>query len=57
MEAYWGTQAQEQAGGSVTSDEGNHEGVVGGGVVLILYSGSIFYFKMVSELRDHFLKF
>ena len=33
MGAYRGTEAQEQAGGSVTSDEGNYEGVVGGGVM------------------------
>jgi len=32
VEAYWRTQAQEQAGGSISSDEGDHEGVVGGGV-------------------------
>ena len=32
MEAYWRTQAQEQARGSVSSDEGDYEGVVGGGV-------------------------
>ena len=32
MEAYWGAQAQEQARGFISSDEGNHEGVVGGGV-------------------------
>ena len=57
MEAYRGAQAQEQARGSISSDEGDHEGVVRRGVVLILYFGSIFYFKMVSELRYHFLKF
>ena len=37
MEVYWGTQAQEQARGFISSDEGNHEGVVGGGVVWSKY--------------------
>jgi len=37
VEAYWGTEAQEQAGGSVTSDEGNYEGVVGSGLIDISY--------------------
>ena len=40
MEVYWGTQAQEQARGSISSDEGNHEGVVGRGVI-------VFYFKQI----------
>ena len=38
MEAYWGAQAQEQARGSISSDEGYYEGVVGGRVGLEYHS-------------------
>ena len=35
MEAYRGPQAQEQVSGSISSDEGDYEGVVRGGVIVI----------------------
>ena len=52
MEAYRGAQAQEQVGGSISSDEGGHEGVIGGGVGLEYHSYQHIIYQVILIVKS-----